>query len=154
MLFQYAVVKCVEIFFLTACFCRYPTESLSAAVLQLHGTLRWWPAVLCSCVWHHSPDASLWRTCQENGERPSTYLHDIRKVFWTVQVLSVCLCDRIISCAVTVSDAVSSSAVRVRRPNRPRWPRNTRRREDEARGGLKSPFLQLCRRATWQCPTH
>lgn len=65
-----AVVRCQCVMFLTARWRRYPVESLSAAVLQLHGTVRWWTAVLCSCVWHHTPDTSLWRTCQENGEKP------------------------------------------------------------------------------------
>lgn len=62
----------VEVYFgrcypLTVLLCRYPAEPLAAALLQLHGTICWWAAVLCPRLRHHTPDTSLWWTCQENG---------------------------------------------------------------------------------------
>lgn len=46
---------------------RYPSKPVAAAVLQLHGTICWWAAVLCTRLRHHTPDTSLWWTRQENG---------------------------------------------------------------------------------------
>lgn len=144
------VVRCVSVMFLTACRRRYPTESLSAAVLQLHGTVRWWTAVLRSCVWHHSPDTSLWRTCQENGEKPHLTWTPLTGCVNSIElVVSKCVCGRIISCVEMATDAVcSNSGVHVRRPSRLHWLRNTRRRDDEVHADRRSPFPQLCHRAT------